>query len=74
MKTIHTLFSLKTLSLILVMQLFISAEIATDSIQQDSLSVSDEHKVIETKRGLVYIFEIRKEIAKPVWRITQENT
>lgn len=72
MNTIHTLFSWKTMSLIIVMQLFISAEIATDSTQQDSLSVSEEPQLIETERGLVYIFEIRKEIAKPVWRITQE--
>ncbi len=72
MKTINNLLSWKTLSLIIAMQLFISAEIATDTIQNDTLSELEEKQLIDTEKGLVYIFEIRKEIAKPVWRITQE--
>jgi membrane-bound serine protease (ClpP class) len=35
----------------------------------EGLSAGD---TVSTSKGLVYIFEIRKEIAKPVWRITQE--
>lgn len=72
MKAIRTILNWKSLILILSMQFFISAEIAPDSIQQDTLLRTDEPQLVKTKKGLVYIFEIRKEIAKPVWRITQE--
>lgn len=64
------LLNWRTLILVLAMQVFMSAKTGSDSLPQtDSTNVTVESV---PDRDLVYIFEIRKEIAKPVWRITQE--
>jgi membrane-bound serine protease (ClpP class) len=65
------LFNWRFWSLLLALQVFSSAQLADDSLSstaKDSLSP----QLQQTEKGLVYIFEIRKEIAKPVLRITQE--
>lgn len=67
-----SLTALKFLGLLLCIQLLTASKIASDSIQDPLSSETVSKSVINTKKGLVYIFEIRKEIAKPAWRITQE--
>ena len=53
--------------------LFLGAtRIASDTIQNPAAKDSIMTTAVKNMKGLVYIFEIRKEIAKPVWRITQE--
>jgi membrane-bound serine protease (ClpP class) len=63
MKNINNLLSWRILGLILCVQLFASARLANDALNTNTT---------EHKKGLVYIFEIRQEIGKPVWRITQK--
>ncbi len=72
MKPNMSLKALKFLGLLLCIQLLTASKIASDSIQDPLSSETVSKSVINTKKGLVYIFEIRKEIAKPAWRITQE--
>ena len=61
----------KILILLLCIQILGASKMANDTNrtnQTDSIIA----KQVKTGTGLVYIFEIRKEIAKPVWRLTQE--
>ena len=61
----------KLLVLLLCVQVLGASKMADDTIlssQPDTITVD----TIKTGSGLVYVFEIRKEIAKPVWRLTQE--
>ena len=61
----------KLLVLLLCVQILGASKMADDTIlssQPDTITVD----TIKTGSGLVYVFEIRKEIAKPVWRLTQE--
>jgi membrane-bound serine protease (ClpP class) len=62
----------KLLSLLLCIQLFIGARIADDTIHMTPQNDSINNKVTHSSAGLVYVFDIKKEIAKPVWRITQK--
>lgn len=72
MKTSKLLFNWKILSLLLCFQILSSSDIAEDTTFHEIESDTLNQKIVQTKSGLVYIFEIRKEIAKPVWRITQK--
>jgi membrane-bound serine protease (ClpP class) len=63
MKIFRQSLNWRLLLLICCIQLFSSAQIDT---------VSDNLSLKGAKKGLVYIFEIRQEIAKPVWKITQD--
>jgi membrane-bound serine protease (ClpP class) len=58
--------------LIISLILLSSAEIAHDADTSSIDSANISQPIHTTDNKLVYIFEIRKEIAKPVWRITQE--
>jgi len=62
----------RILVLLLGFQILFSSNVADDSTFADTASEKLLQKTVLTKKGLIYIFEIRKEIAKPVWRITQE--
>jgi len=59
-------------TLLLCIQLFCAARIADDTTKDLVAPDSVKKSIVTTEKGLVYIFEIRKEIAKPAWRITQE--
>lgn len=58
--------------LLLTIFLLTSAEIARDTAPASIDSIGAKGVLIQNDNKLVYVFEIRKEIAKPVWRITQE--
>ena len=58
--------------LLLCIQFLGASKIASDTIQNPAAKDSIMTTAVKNMKGLVYIFEIRKEIAKPVWRITQE--
>jgi len=62
----------KLLVLLLCIQILGGSKIANDSIQESVPVDTVNGEIVNTGAGLVYIFEIRKEIAKPAWRITQE--
>ena len=70
MKTLKVFLNWKVLLMLLSLQIFSSADIADDStiVQTDSV----QPEMVQKDGKIVYLFEIRKEIAKPVWRITQE--
>ncbi len=72
MKASKVFIHWKVLSLLLCCYFFSSSEIADDTAVVKTVFDTLHQKTIETKSGIVYVFEIRKEIAKPVWRITQE--
>ena len=72
MKTYHTIIFRRTLLFIVLLLLFMSAGIAPDTIPDTTFSSQSRSGLAPEETGLVYIFEIRKEIAKPVWRITQK--
>jgi membrane-bound serine protease (ClpP class) len=58
--------------LVLALAVLSSAKISTDPGARDIDKTIAVNKLVESEHKLVYIFEIRKEIAKPVWRSTQE--
>lgn len=62
----------KVLGLILCVQVFTAASVKNDSLDSIQVDKIQYPEVVSKDGKLVYIFEIRKEIAKPVWRITQE--
>jgi membrane-bound serine protease (ClpP class) len=72
MKTFKTGFYWRVLSLAVVMHLFMAAEVSTDTLPSETADTTRTGNTLVKDGRLVYIFEIRKEIAKPVWRITQE--
>jgi membrane-bound serine protease (ClpP class) len=72
MKTIQKLFNWKFWIFLLAVQFFCSARIAEDKLVRSPESDTLKGVSLHTSKGLVYVFDIRKEIAKPVWRITQE--
>jgi len=63
MKIFRISFNWRLLALIVCIQLFSSAKIDSGKVAKTT---------IQAKKGLVYIFEIRQDIAKPVWKITQD--
>ena len=72
MKTLKNSYYIKALFLLLCLQVFTSSEVADEKQLSESKPDSVAGEVISTGKGMVFIFEIRKEIAKPAWRITQE--
>jgi membrane-bound serine protease (ClpP class) len=72
MKSIRYSWLSKFLLLIGIVIVLTSARTANDSVNVNRNNKSQNGTAIPTKKGLVYIFDIRKEIAKPVWRITQQ--
>jgi len=62
-------FLLKITGLILCFQ-FMSVSVVKDDTIPDTTGVSTG--IVKTSNGLLYIFEIRDDIAKPAWRTTQE--
>lgn len=72
MKTLRTLINWRLLTLVFIFQLFAAATISDDSLLVVNTDSLNAPQLIEKDGNLVYVFEIRKEIAKPVWRITQE--
>ncbi|MBN2523655.1 MAG: hypothetical protein JXB24_10305, partial [Bacteroidales bacterium] len=72
MKNLKFTANWRILGLLLSFQILFSSNVADDSIFADTISEELHQKTALAKKGLIYVFEIRKEIAKPVWRITQE--
>ena len=72
MKIKYRILNWKFLSFILLVQLFCSAQVAEDTLVRDSVITVTGIDAEDLSPGIVYIYEIRKEIAKPAWRITQE--
>lgn len=72
MKIRYRILNWKFFSFILLVQLFCSARVAEDSLVTDSAGARPVIGQEDSSPGIVYIYEIRKEIAKPAWRITQE--
>ena len=62
----------RILILLLSFQIFSASEIADNPKNNPAVNDSVAKGIVKSDKGLVYIFEIRKEIAKPVWRLTQE--
>lgn len=63
MKSLKQSLNWRLLLLISCIQLFSSAQIDSGSTKLSAKGA---------KKGLVYVFEIRQDIAKPVWKITQD--
>jgi membrane-bound serine protease (ClpP class) len=72
MKSAVFILNWKFWAFLLLIQVLYAAETVDDTEVSYSLSDDVKSSLTETPKGLVYIFEIRKEIAKPVWRITQK--
>lgn len=70
MQNLKFLLNWKVLLLLLCFQVLSSTKVADDSVGVNADSVLQS--AVEKSMGVIYMFEIRKEIAKPVWRITEE--